>query len=133
MSTEAKIREILEDKLTAARCGRYIIINRENPIAPSTPRGVPLMVIGEGVGSRHITYKTVHGWSEIGEDDRYLILQVPTESDDVRKSLGSSSVWCYAMRYDHWHGVILEADESLLDSICEEIAYECDDDDDGCW
>ncbi len=128
MSAEAKIREILEDKLTAARCGRYIIINRENPIAPSTPRGVPLMVIGEGVGSRHITYKTVHGWSEIGEDDRYLVLQLPVAKGDL-----SPPGPCYAMRYDHWHDVILEADERLLDSICEEIAYECDSDDEECW
>jgi hypothetical protein len=117
MLYEKKIRSVLKDALTNTCLGSYVLVNHENSIAPKMPTGIPLRVVGTGMGSVGITYKNVVGWDDVGEDDRYLILKVPGSIE------GSP---CYAMMHHHPHDVFINAYSGLLERLTEDIMYECD-------
>ena len=125
-----KIKEILREQLCGTRLGRYLSTNEENPIAPDMPTGVPLRIVGEGMGSKHITYSSVSGWSAVGEDDRYVILAVPRPLNEGYKD-GESI--CYAMLHKHPWKSYGDIDEYLVDRIAEDIIVDCniDDEDEG--
>jgi len=117
MKYEERIMSVLKDTLTFPCLGRYVVVSHENSLAPKTPTGIPLRVVGEGMGAGGITYKNVVGWDAVGESDRYLILQVPGAIK------GSP---CYAMMYHHPHDVFINAYEGLLERLTEDIMCECD-------
>ena len=73
------------------------------------------------MGSKHITYNAVEGWDEIGEDDRYIILQ-----DSCRKNQGykDGEINCYALKHDHQFKVMSFADDYLIERITDDIEYE---------
>ena len=130
MQREEKIKEILLHHLGCTRLGRYLSTDEENPIAPDMPTGVPLQIIGEGMGSKHIEYTAVSGWSSVGEEDRYVILQLPKRRNQGYKD-GQSP--CYAMMHTHPWKAFGELDEYLIDRIAEDIIVDCniDDEDEG--
>jgi hypothetical protein len=130
MQREEKIKEILRENLCGTRLGRYLSTNEENPIAPDMPTGVPLEIVGEGMGSKHITYNSVSGWSEVGEDDRYVILSLPRQ---LRHGQVEGESRCYAMLHKHPWKAFGEIDEYLVDRIAEDIMVDCniDDEDEG--
>ena len=113
-----------------ARLGRYLSTDKENPIAPDMPTGVPLKIVGEGMGSKHITYNSVSGWNKVGEEDRYIILSLPSR---LNEGYQEGDVRCFAMLYEHPWTVFGDVNEYIIDRIAEDIIVDCniDDEDEG--
>ena len=117
-STTKAITHILEDHLRQAGLSAYLVVKNKNEIAPEMPVGVPLLVVGLGVGSGFITYGDVPGWDAIEEDDPYFILKVPGSPDDASG--------CYALRQNADFDVLRTPDGWMIERIVEDILVECD-------
>ena len=114
---EEKITQILNDHLRQAGLGAYLIVKNKNEISHEMPVGVPLLVVGLGVGSGFITYGDVAGWDAIGEDDPYFILKVPDSPDDASG--------CYALRQSADFDVLRKPEGWVVERIVDDIIVDC--------
>lgn len=54
-----------------------IILRGPNPLDPTTPKGIPLAVVGAGIDREGIDYPDATGWPELPTGTAYWIVQAP--------------------------------------------------------
>jgi len=56
------------------RLGNIVLLTAENPLDPTTPLKVPLVIVAWGRGKRGGSYD-LRGWEDIGENEEYVVVK----------------------------------------------------------
>ena len=85
---EKKIVEAVMENLHGG-LGASVILDNDNPLDEETPTGVPLQIVGIGMGARCIDYPNIPGFDQIQktDDDPYYILADGVRHYVVRQNI----------------------------------------------
>ena len=100
----------------------YLVMHEPNPLNPTLPTGVPLKVLGRGMGGPLAAWKGVTGFDQInkGENDPYYVIGYATPGRLPTTIGNASGVSAMRMSVDHTVLFTMDSVDTVIDRCSED-------------